>query len=188
MTAFRLEWPSPSPHLESFQKIAVMLSRLEAETVHSIKQPIIIWIWNFENSLKMKLNSQCHISVMYCLWYFYFIWLTTFLCGRKGIRAIGKRCQSCVEAISTLFQFLDTLFLIALTSSPHILQRKKMDSKSFTRINTCRRPIWWIFFKAVKCWKGGFPFEEKRGKSNKSCRPKERSRQRVWPRSHQTNV
>ena len=124
----------------------------------------------------------------YCLWYFYFIWLTTFLCGRKGIRAIGKRCQSCVEAISTLFQFLDTLFLIALTSSPHILQRKKMDSKSFTRINTCRRPIWWIFFKAVKCWKGGFPFEEKRGKSNKSCRPKERSRQRVWPRSHQTNV
>ena len=37
---------------------------------------------------------------------------------RKGIRAIGKRCQSWVGAISTLLQFLDTLFLIALHPPP----------------------------------------------------------------------
>ena len=70
--------------------------------------------------------------------------------------------------------------------APHTSNKRKKASKLFIRIDICR-PVWF----PPKRWnveKKVFPFEEKRGKSNKSCELKERSRLWVWPRSHQTNV
>ena len=84
---------------------------------------------------------------------------------RKGIRAIGKRCQSWVRAISTLLQFLDTLFLIALhPPSTDTLQPEK-PSKLFNHIVFQFDEI---SSKEVKCWKVGFSIWREGGKSNKS--------------------